>query len=166
MPLQSASRDKLDKAPRQQVLAFPGCAHVCMRNPQKTELSREDRELLHLLRSFLSASRLTIDGDPHRACALISADPRASAERYAIALFRTLPGAARRRLTFYCGACDDASVDEMWLLRLLRAYQNEDDVSAAALIGFRIRPESRRFVRFFASGLARMLAELYPVPTQ
>lgn len=146
--------------PSPQVLAFP---------PQPAEqavapavkLSRGDRALLWSLRDWLNESRLSADGDPERACALIAAEPHASAQRYAVALFRVLPRSTRRRLVFHAHGNARPSTDEMWLLRLLRAIEQDDEASVRALLGFRIRREARRAVRFLATGLATSLKALY-----
>lgn len=113
-----------------------------------------DLETLDTLRAWLARSRLSGESPSEHACALITAPSRESAERSAIQLFRALPWASRRRLVFHRRGAVSVTTDEMWLLRLLYAIRQGNRDSEAALLGFRIQPSARRWIRCLAHNLA------------
>jgi hypothetical protein len=112
-------------------------------------------ELVRQLRLLHQRSLLKPRSDFDRACMLIAADETVSAELYAAALFHGIELYARRSLRFFNRSAVEASQDEMWLLRLLVALNEEDYSSARALIALRVEPQGRRRLMFLAQGLAR-----------
>lgn len=142
------------------VLPFRGRQMRAAPAGEPRAIAKEDSGLLRRLRGYLETSRVTRDPNLDRACALIAADPAASAELYAVALLQYLPRAARRRVVFHQGRDSEPTPDEMWLIRLIRATQAGDEVSREALLGFRIQPKARRVMRFLVNGLATALIEL------
>lgn len=124
------------------------------------DLDAEEHARLATLRRYVALSRVDCGVDLDHMCALISAEKTVSARRYAVAFFRTLARTSTRRLTFHPIPSSRASDDEMWLLRLIHAYRTGDEVSAKALIGFRIRRDGRRLASFLARGLAQTIDAL------
>jgi hypothetical protein len=116
--------------------------------------------LIRRLRLLLQQSLLQPRDDLDHACILIAAEPSAAVERYAAALFHGLEHYARRQLRFYTGKASTASVDEMWLARLIQALQVRDGINSRYLLALRVEPEGRRRLLFLAQGLADgLLAE-------
>lgn len=116
--------------------------------------------LVRRLRGLLRGSLLQARDDLDHACILITAEPSVSAERYAAAFFHGLESFARRQLRFYTEKADMASVDEMWLARMIQALQIRDTVNARYLLALRVEPAGRRRLLFLAQGLAdALLAE-------
>jgi hypothetical protein len=129
-------------------------AEICDISPDA-----ETMALIRSLRRLLQGAFLQPRDALDHACILIAAEPSVSAERHAAAFFHGLEAFARRRLRFYTSKAGMASVDEMWLARLIRALQTGDSVNARYLLALRVEPAGRRRLLFLAQGLADALLE-------
>lgn len=127
---------------------------VCVDDkPRSYDISPADRALLMELRRTLSRSRLVgaLEGEGK------ASERGSAADGAGLAFFQALSEASERRLLFFCEQCPLASVDEMWLMRLVRATQGNDWTNVQALMGFRIKKMWRRrlyaLLRRFADAL-------------
>ncbi|MEF2072503.1 hypothetical protein [Consotaella aegiceratis] len=143
------------------VVAFPCQTAAALgqvsRRTDVHSLTDEERDELNRLRWMVMKSRLAPKPDLERACFLLAGEPEASLDRFAVAFFRGLECHARRRMNFYRPGAETVSDDESWLLRLLAAWRSNDEVGAGALIGWRVKSEGRRWMRFLSAGLVRGL---------
>jgi len=139
------------------IVALPFCHSVPKAPPPA--LSEAERRDLDLLRWLALKSALAPKPDLERACRLLAGDPRPSLERFAVAFFRGLSRKARRGMTFHRPGVEALSDDEVWLTRLIAAWEAGDAPAASALVAWRVRPDGRRWLRFLSDGLARALAE-------
>ena len=138
------------------VLPFPaaGCPTAAAAVPT---LSAPERDELNRLRWLALESRLAPRPDVERACLLLASETNVSLERFGIAFFRALSDTASRGMSFYRPGARDLSDDEIWLMRLIGAWQAGEERAAAALIAWRVEPKSRRWLRFLSASLARTL---------
>lgn len=130
------------------------CPTVAQRVPQ---LAEEDRDRLNRLRWFALKSRLAPRPDVERACLVLSAQAEPSVEQLATIFFRALDEHAARELAIYSPATRHASEDEIWLLRLMSAWQDGDRTAGSALIAWRVKPAGRRWLRFLAEAVSSRL---------
>ncbi|MCQ8781296.1 hypothetical protein [Mangrovibrevibacter kandeliae] len=137
------------------VLPFP--AGKMRRQDEADDLDERARRDLDRLRWLAMKSRLVPKPDLERACYLLAGEPAASLDRYAAAFFRGLDLKSHQRMALYRPGSRTASEDEIWLLRLVGAWRSDDAAGAAALVAFRIPPESRRWLRFLSRGLQQAL---------
>lgn len=119
------------------------------------------RQRVGVLRDLLAKSRLEGDNDLEGAYARLASEPNADGAAFGVTLFHTLAQATDRRLEFFCRICPKASEDELWLLRLIDSLHRCDIANVDALIGFRVRKEWRRRIRFLAAGLAARIGADY-----
>ena len=129
------------------IAPFPGAAAT----PRLRDLDPEDRALLEELRGYVRGAQLAGPLDLNRVCALI--DPGGAAD-YGRALIRALDATAGRRLVFHPRGARETGFDELWLVRLVRAFEEGDRPSARFLIGGRVPQTGRRLVAWLAAGLA------------
>lgn len=146
-----------DPIDNERVLAFPGCP-TARRLSHANALSQAERIDLDRLRWLEIRSRLSPRPDLERACFLLAAESDASLTRYANAFFRGLSESASREMTFYRPGTKATSDDEIWLVRLVGAWRADEEKAAAALVGWRVLPHRRRWMRFLSAGLVRALA--------
>lgn len=114
-------------------------------------------QLVRRLRILLQNSFLQPREDLDQACRLIAAEPDATAERYAAAFFHGLSSHALRKIQFFPQKSNEVSIDEMWMIRLLKALQGEDEANARYLLALRVDAPGRRRLLFLAHGLAGAL---------
>ncbi|MCQ0987460.1 hypothetical protein [Jiella marina] len=131
-----------------------GCPTVAQRTPQ---LQEEERDRLNRLRWLALKSRLAPRPNVERACLLLSTQSDAAIENLANTFFRGLREHANRELSIYRPGTANPSEDEIWLLRLMAAWQSGERTSGAALVAWRVRPEGRRWLRFLSESLAHKL---------
>lgn len=141
-------------APR--VLGFPTIDSVAAAPPgtPPPRLEPEDARLIEAFRALLARSRLTGRNAIRPAWA---ATGDGSPDLMGLALMQALPGASARRLVFHAQGAAAPSLDELWLLRLLRSAQRGDTVNVRALLGFRLRRDAVRRIHCLVSRLAREL---------
>jgi hypothetical protein len=113
-----------------------------------------DRALLEHLRSLARRSQLAAPVALEQTCRLIEPG---SADAYGMALMRSLSVLAARPMVFHPRGAEEASFDELWLLRLLRCIQSGDTDSARLLIGRRTDKLGRRTITWLACGFAERL---------
>ncbi|WP_139802315.1 hypothetical protein [Aurantimonas sp. 22II-16-19i] len=130
------------------------CPTAAQRVPQ---LSDEDVERLNRLRWFALKSRLAPRPDVERACLVLSAQAGATVGGLATIFFRALDEHANRELALYRPGTLRPSEDEIWLLRLIAAWQGGEREAGSALLAWRVRPEGRRWLRFLAEAMASRL---------
>jgi hypothetical protein len=118
-----------------------------------------DQARLDWLRTVAGRCRAMAGDDLFRACAMLGADgAKQAADSYAIALFRSLPGAlGGARLRLYQPGATDRSFDESWLLAALAAGARGDDASLTFLLASRLPPPSRRQTGYLIANLSRLL---------
>lgn len=144
-----------DAAPGR-VLPFPGAGCPSARRGPP-DVTADERDELNRLRWFALKSKLAPKPDLERACFLLAGEENVTLERYAIAFFHGLSGKAQRDMVFYRPGANQASDDEIWLLRVLAAWRAGNEAAAAALIAWRVRPEGRRWLRFLSAAFAQAL---------
>ena len=130
------------------------CPTVAQRVPLRVE---EDRDRLNRLRWFALKSRLAPRPDVERACLVLSAQAAPTVEHLATIFFRALDEHAARDLAIYSPGTRHASEDEIWLLRLMSAWQDGERKVASALIAWRVKPAGRHWLRFLAEALSSRL---------
>ncbi len=138
------------------VLAFPRCP-TAERVAAARELTPAQRLDLERLRWLALRSQLAPKADLERACYVLAGQPTASLDRYATAFFRALCDHATSEMGFYRPGASAVSDDECWLLRLVGAWRSGQDAAAGALVSWRVRPASRRWMRFLSHGMVRAL---------
>lgn len=141
------------------IIPFPACASFPIPPQPGTTLSPDDQARLETIRDMLTASFLAPRMDIEHTCLVIAAEPGDAAQRFGVALFRGLQQYARRQMVFYNRGARERSDDETWLLRLLSAFDSQDEASARALIAWRVVPMGHRRMRFLAAGLAAALRD-------
>lgn len=117
-------------------------------------LSADDRAVLRLVRRLARQAQLCGPIPVDHVCSLI--EP-ASPQAYGVALMRTLDVVATRPMVFHPETAEEASFDELWLVRLLRCLRLGDTASARLLIDRRTGRFGRRAVAFLAQGFAGRL---------
>lgn len=150
VPFKTAFDDRPTGA---RILAFPGanCPTVRCEPPQLTDAQRDE---LNRMRWLALRSRLTPRPDIERACFLLAGEPGASLDRCALAFFHGLAQRAHREMIFYRPGTSVVSDDEMWMIRLFGAHRAGRHAVAAALVKWRIRADSHRWLRFLSERLA------------
>lgn len=128
--------------------------------PAPPVLDSDDVARIRRLRRVVEQSLLASRSRLEHTCLIIAADRKASLQRYGLALFGTLDRHASQRLTFYPEGCKEFSGGEIWLSRVLRAFEQADTAEGRALIAWRVKPSGRRRVRFLVAGLADAFAAL------
>ena len=151
----TAASQRIESA-ETRVLAFPACptASRLAANRQPDAAERLD---LDRLRWLALRSQLAPKPDLERACFLLAGESGVSFERFAVAFFRGLAGAAAGSMVLYRPGARALSDDEIWLLRLVAAWRAGDEKGAAALVAWRVRPASRRWLRFLSAGMVRAM---------
>lgn len=140
------------------VLAFPRCA-TAERLAQPREPSDAERIDLDRLRWLALRAQLAPKHDLAEACYVLAGEPAASLDRYANAFFRGLCDNASGEMTLYRPGARLMSDDEIWLLRLVKAWRSGEERTAGALVGWRVRASARRWMRFLSSNMVRALDE-------
>ena len=140
--------------PFQRDLGSVQCPTVAQRVPQ---LSDEDTDRLNRLRWFALKSRLSPKPDVERACLVLSAQTGASVGALATIFFRALDEHANRELAIYRPGTRRPSEDEIWLLRMIAAWQAGERTAGSALISWRVALPGRRWLRFLAEAVATHL---------
>lgn len=138
-------------------LLRPGVPNEAVLAPELPEVDEATRQLIVRLRVLLQQSLLRPREDLDKACMLISGDPNVTVERYAAAFFHGLEVHGRRGIRFFTPKAREISIDEMWMTRLLEAFQTRNDLNARYLLSLRVEPAGRRRLSFLANGLARAL---------
>lgn len=138
-------------------LLRPTMPYHAVLTPEMPEVSEATRRLIVQLRTLLQQSLLRGREDIDKACMLIAADPDVTAERYAAAFFHGLELYGRRNIKFFTTKAQEISIDEMWMTRLLEAFQGRNEINARYLLSLRVEPAGRRRLAFLANSLARAL---------
>lgn len=145
-----------DETAERRVLSFPRCPTATRIAAART-LEPQERTELDRLRWLALRSQLTPRSDLERACYLLAGERDVSLDRYAAVFFRGLSASSTSDMTFYRPGAASVSDDESWLLRLLNAWRAGDDAVAGALVGWRVAPRSRRWMRFLSHELVHAL---------
>lgn len=143
---------KRHHAPSATVLR-PSCfRHVL---PQRRGFDFRDGEivLLNRLRWFAVRSRLSAHEDIEKACFLLSGKRDVSFERFGLLFFLGLDRHGRHDVSFHKPGAKSASKDEVWLLNLLRALDDDDASLASRMLNWHVQPSARRWMWFLANGL-------------
>lgn len=146
----AASHQFAPSEPR--VLAFPRCP-TAERFAGARDVGAPERVDLDRLRWLALRAQLAPKPDLERACFLLAGESGVSFERYAVAFFRGLAGAAAGSMVLYRPGARCLSDDEVWLMRLVAAWRANDSKGAAALVAWRVRPADRRWLRFLSAGM-------------
>ncbi|MBC8131103.1 MAG: hypothetical protein H7Y08_12375 [Rhizobiaceae bacterium] len=117
------------------------------------DVGEAERVTLDRLRWLALRSLIAPKPDFEKACFLLAGEADVSLERFANAFFRGLSGKARRKMEFYRPGTRGVSDDELWLLRLVAAARQGEDATIRALVAWRVRPESQRWLRFLLAGM-------------
>ncbi|MEO1494188.1 MAG: hypothetical protein AAFV19_18710 [Pseudomonadota bacterium] len=112
-----------------------------------------EQALLNSLRFVALECRAKSRVDLFESCALLAVGKTKSQAAHAEALMRCLDQALGKRPVLYRPGTEETSFDEAWLLELCRAVARGDDPSATFLIFSRVRPQSRRHIRFLMGGI-------------
>ncbi len=145
-----------NEAEDRRVLTFPRCP-TAERIAAARTLDACERRELDRLRWLALRAQLAPRSDLERACYLLAGTRDVSLERYASVFFHGLSATSTSDMTFYRPGAVAVSDDECWLLRLIAAYRSGDQRAAAALVAWRIAPQSRRWMRFVSHGLVQAL---------
>ncbi|MEO0496818.1 MAG: hypothetical protein AAF141_05530 [Pseudomonadota bacterium] len=122
---------------------------------QPVAISETERLTLDRLRWLAIRASLHGREDMDQACALLVGDANQSFERFGEMFFRGLAMHSRHRLRFHRPRATEMTDDEIWLLRLLRMYAQNDSAQAARMIAWHIPKGEQRWMRFLAEGIAR-----------
>ncbi|RFC64428.1 hypothetical protein DYI37_08955 [Fulvimarina endophytica] len=131
-----------------------GCPTSARMRP---DLPAGDLDRLNRLRWLALKSRLAPRPDIERACYLLAADRVKAIEPVANAFFRGLDHHGSMAIELYRPGTAHPSPDEIWMLRLLAAFEEGREKEAAALVSWRIRPMGRRWMRFLAATLGELI---------
>lgn len=135
-------------------------SHGCPTAPaHQKSLTVEEFDKLNRLRWLALKSRLAPKPDIERACFLLAGSEARRIDTIANAFFRGLDSHGTRSIALYRPATPHPSDEEIWLLRMLAAFEAGEEKAGAALVAWRIRPEGRRWMRFLAASLAELLAK-------
>lgn len=120
-----------------------------------------DQEKRDLQRLRWLAMRASLSGKPdmEQACYVLSGDPDQSVERIGETFFQGLAQHTRHTLTMYRPGAAELSGDEIWLLRLFRAYRSGDRINAQRMMAWHVKPAAQRWMRFLASRLTEELSQ-------
>lgn len=124
------------------------------RRPSPATLSPEDARLLTCLRMFARQAKIAPRLDLDRACALIAPHPSEAMQIWGSTLLRALDAQATRAVVFHAGCAARPGFDELWLLRIIRLFQQGDDAGARFLIAGRVPHRARRKIAFLAARFA------------
>ncbi len=122
-------------------------------------LDADDRQLLGCLRAFARKAKLAPRLDLDLACALITPASDRAETVYGSTLLRALDALATRSVMFHMGFDAKPSFDELWLLRIVRLFQQGDEAGARFLIAGRVPAQSRHKIAFLASRFAQSLGD-------
>lgn len=125
----------------------------CFSPSERPTSSLSNQSYLNFLRFVALDCRAKARADIFEACALLSLEKSTSQVAHADALMRCLDQALGKRAVLYRPGTEETSFDEDWLLELGRAIARGDEQSTTFLIFSRVRPQSRRHVRFFMGGI-------------
>jgi hypothetical protein len=129
--------------------------------PVRHKPSESERRLIGWLRRLFVASLVRPRVDFDKACFLIAGDPAITAERCATAFFHGLKIYGSRATEFYAAGVSEASHDEMWMIRLLSALQDQNYSTVRYLMALRVKPAGRRRLTFLAQELDRSIADYF-----
>lgn len=146
------------QAAMQKVVSLAPSSNLAGRvRPVDAELTQGDQELVDWLRLAASRQRVCSRIDLDRACQLIAADPKATADRYTTALLKAMAEFSRSRASLYQVGAASQSHFELWFVRLIHCLQSGDELSVRMLLGSYVKPAGQRRVCFLATGLASAL---------
>ncbi|MEN3793105.1 hypothetical protein [Fulvimarina sp. MAC3] len=132
-----------------------GCPTTAIR---RSELTEADFDRLNRLRWLALKSRLQPRPDIERACYLLAAERVRAIEPVANAFFRGLASHGSTSIELYRPGTRHPSSDEIWMLRLLSAFEEGREREAAALVTWRVRQGGRRWMRFLAASLSELVS--------
>ncbi|MDY8110828.1 hypothetical protein U0C82_16945 [Fulvimarina sp. 2208YS6-2-32] len=154
----SVQRKPLPDASTESAVILPfgsrGCPTTARRN---SEISAGDLDRLNRLRWLALKSKLAPKPDIERACFLLSGTQERAIEPVANAFFRGLVSHGSRTIDLHRPGTRNPSSDEIWMLRLLSAFDRGEEKEGAALVSWRVRPQGRRWMRFLAASLAALV---------
>lgn len=118
------------------------------------DMSALERAGLEKLRAYVLESQLCNRAHLNHICAIVQADQELNLRNTALAFFGALSEFATQKLRFFRPGTVEFSDAEIWLLRVLAAFEDYDTPEGRALIAWRVHPCGQRRLRFLAGRLA------------